>query len=238
MARSELNERALPGVHEALFAAVLKHCPATGHVSALDLGAGEGAMCARLQEGGYRVEAVEIEEGRFQVENITCRQLDLNDDFARALDGTFDIITAVDVIEHLENHRHFLRNCRDLLSDRGLVFITSPNVECWNSRLIFLRHGMLSAFGSPGIEIEGVGGGHVTPLFSWQMLDMVRELDFEVVEEGTAGSRSDWADARMIGGGHLSFLGKTVLRVLLGPLMKGRTCGSTNLFVLRKRAHC
>ena len=214
--------------------AVLKHCPAGESRSALDLGAGEGAMCARLVERGYKVEAVEIEEGRFRVEGIECRKLDLDTDFARSIDGEFDIVTAIDVIEHLESHRRFLRNCRELLTERGVLFVTSPNVECWNSRLIFLRHGMLHAFGSPGIEIEGAGGAHISPLFTWQMRDIAKDLNLETLESATVGSVSDWTNARTIGGGTVIFIGKVMLRLLLWPIMKGRTSGSTNLFVFRK----
>ena len=230
-----LNERTLPGVHDDVMAAVLKHCPPTECGSALDLGAGEGAISARLHEAGYSVEAVELEPGRFRPADITCYHLDLNTDFADAVGKKFDVITAVDVIEHLENHRAFLRGCAKLLAERGMIFVTSPNVECWNSRLIFLKHGMLNAFGSPGLESEGAGGGHINPLFSWQMSNTADELGFGITVDTVVGSRSDWAEARMVGGGLLNFLGKAALRLFLGPLMRGRTGGSTNLFVLEKK---
>lgn len=41
----------------------------------------------------------------------------------------FDCITAISVIEHLDQLRPFIRACRMLLKDGGLLFLTT---DCWN----------------------------------------------------------------------------------------------------------
>lgn len=50
--------------------------------------------------------------------------------------GRFDQIVATDIIEHIDNHRDFLRNCYRLLRPNGLVHITTPNMRSifWNNK--------------------------------------------------------------------------------------------------------
>lgn len=41
----------------------------------------------------------------------------------------FDVIFLVDIIEHLENFRTLLKQCRDILSDNGRIIISTPSWE-------------------------------------------------------------------------------------------------------------
>jgi 2-polyprenyl-3-methyl-5-hydroxy-6-metoxy-1,4-benzoquinol methylase len=224
-----LRERTLPGVHGDVLEVIRTYRPAgQGKVSVLDLGAGEGALSARLKAAGYHVLAVEIEEGRFQVPDVPCSRLDLNQRFSDQIGARFDLVLAVEVIEHLDNPREFLRQCVRLVRPDGLILITSPNVENWDSRLVFLKHGVLPFFTEPSYRESG----HLAPLFTWQMERRVKEMKWRIVERRTAGARPDWQQARMHSGGGTGFLGKLLLRVFLAPIMKGTVKGTINLFVL------
>lgn len=48
---------------------------------------------------------------------------------ATAVHGQLDCLTAISVIEHVENYRPFLRACHMLLKPGGLLFLTT---DCWN----------------------------------------------------------------------------------------------------------
>ncbi|MEW5801281.1 MAG: methyltransferase domain-containing protein [bacterium] len=227
-----IRERAIPGVHQAVFNKITKCFPEPKDICILDLGAGEGAMSKRLASAGYYVEATEISEGRFQVNPVPCHCLDLNKDFAQLFNQKFNAIVAIEIIEHLENPRHFLKNCRQLLDESGILFLTSPNVESWNSRLIFLKHGRFQFFG----DVDYQNNGHITPLFSWQIEQILNETDFKLLHRAGLNERFVWHLAYSYSGyPPMTFLIKLVLWCSLGLHFRKNTQGATNLFIAGAR---
>jgi 2-polyprenyl-3-methyl-5-hydroxy-6-metoxy-1,4-benzoquinol methylase len=70
-------------------------------------------------------------------------ELDFNrNDFASELGlASFDLVTAVEVVEHVESPIGFLRNISRLLTPRGVAVITTPNVDSLPARVKFLLTG-------------------------------------------------------------------------------------------------
>lgn len=65
---------------------------------------------------------------------------DFNMDRYPYADGTFNVITAVEVIEHLENPFHFIREISRILADGGVFIMTTPNPShIFNKILFFVR---------------------------------------------------------------------------------------------------
>src|SRR5215472_10397643 len=88
--------RALPGTYELVIQNALR-CASPGG-TALDLGAGSGALAERLIAAGFRVTAADV-VNCFELDTEFV-QLDCNDpNFDRALAREFDVITSVEVIE-------------------------------------------------------------------------------------------------------------------------------------------
>ena len=71
----------------------------------------------------------------------------------------FELVTAVEVIEHLESPVRFLRNVRRLLSPGGAAVITTPNVENAPARVKFLLTGRLRMMDQAGDPT------HISPIF-------------------------------------------------------------------------
>src|SRR6202521_1238708 len=146
--------RALPGTHERVVETALRYT--SPGARALELGAGSGALAERLQAAGFSVIAADI-ENYFEL-GTEFLKLDLNDsNFERALPSEFDLITAVEMIEHLENPTAFLRSIRKLLKPDGAAILTTPNVENVPARLKFLLRGEVRAMDKNAPE-------HVTPI--------------------------------------------------------------------------
>jgi SAM-dependent methyltransferase len=155
-----LVERAAAGLHAAVFERFRALVPPPAHV--LDCGAGTGAWAARLFNAGYSsLIAADIDREAFAA-HVPFFAADLNAPFARPaleLSGRrFDALTAIEVIEHLENPSHFLRQCVQCLAPHGRLFVTTPNPACLPGRLKFLRSGDLRMFDAKGDPT------HITPL--------------------------------------------------------------------------
>lgn len=129
-------------------------------VRAADLGAGPGAMAARLQSLGCAVVAVDRDSKGFEA-NVPHVSLDFDQaDFASQIGAaSFDLITAIEVIEHVESAIGFLRNVGQLLAPRGVAVLTTPNVDSLPARSKFLLTGKIRTMDEHGEPT------HISPVF-------------------------------------------------------------------------
>lgn len=212
------------GTHEAVLGLVRRFLPEPGVVA--DLAAGEGAFSVRLRDLGHRVEAIDASRDRWKADQIPLRIADLDSEFAGVVDtgdAKFDAIVAIEIVEHLENPFRFIRECSKLLTSRGLLFLTTPNVEAISSRLIFLYTGRLKSFG----EYETVRPAHITPIFKWKLDMMLDEAGFEIVHEGF--NRMAYETGTNLKGKIAAVIGRVV-----GPALKGEKGGECRIVVARR----
>jgi len=162
------------------------------HVAAgdrvLDLGCGDGWLCAELAAAGAQPLGVEIAEAA--VDRARRHHPDLEFRLAEidgALpleDNAFDVVWASEVIEHVADTARWLSEIRRVLRPRGRLLLTTPN----HSRLRLLAggiaryseplgdhlhlyvarslRGLLQDFGFAQVEVSGAGG----PIFARRML--------------------------------------------------------------------
>lgn len=114
----------------------------------LDLGCGSGflsevqAVAGSSLAVGIDVVAVNYPANGMAGKNVPYfLQADLNNaswlpaGFSDGQMQGFDLITAFDIIEHLDSPWVFLRACHSLLSSKGALLITTPNASGWERRL-------------------------------------------------------------------------------------------------------
>lgn len=191
----------------------------------VDLAAGQGAFSLVLQRLGHDVTAVDFSRENWKATNIPLELRDLDSEFAASIiaeHGKFDALAAIEIVEHLENPFRFIRQCAELLKPNGLMFLTTPNVEAVNSRLIFFYSGRLNSFGA----YETVRPAHITPIFKWKMEMMLEEAGFETVHEGF--NRVVYATGTNLKGKIAAVVGR-----LLSPLLKGEKGGEGRIVVAR-----
>lgn len=159
-----LAERALPGQHDAVLALIGEQVRCRGAV--LELGAGSGALAARLAAAGFSVEAADISEADF---GACCpfrvTDLDQVDWPAAFADRHWDAVVAVEVIEHLRSPMTFLEQVAKLVEPDGRIILTTPNVDSLAVRVKFLLRGRLRMFEESSV-------GHISPIF-WDLLTRV-----------------------------------------------------------------
>lgn len=112
-----------------------QHLPAPG-ARVLDVGTAGGAFLDAAKRFGYV--ATGLEPSRYLVERCQQRGLDAVqgtiDDYAGA-DGTFDMVTLWDVIEHLARPKDALVRIRRLLKPGGILLINYPDIGTWQAKI-------------------------------------------------------------------------------------------------------
>jgi 2-polyprenyl-3-methyl-5-hydroxy-6-metoxy-1,4-benzoquinol methylase len=99
----------------------------------LDLGAADGSVARALKERGCVVWGIEFDERAADAASRVCDRvivanLETPDAFD-ALDGeTFDIVLALDVLEHLRDPTPVLRRAAAYLTPKGVAVVSIPNV--------------------------------------------------------------------------------------------------------------
>jgi 2-polyprenyl-3-methyl-5-hydroxy-6-metoxy-1,4-benzoquinol methylase len=147
------------GLHDFVIERVLARYARPG-IRTADLGAGPGAMAARLRSLECEVLAVDRDSQGFEA-NVPHISLDFDQpDFATRLGlATFGLVTAIEVIEHVESPIGFLRNVGRLLAPGGVAVLTTPNVDCLPARSKFLLQGKIRTMDERGEPT------HISPVF-------------------------------------------------------------------------
>jgi len=147
------------GLHDFVGERVLARYARPG-VRAADLGAGPGAMAARLRSFGCDVVAVDRDANGFEAK-VPHVSLDFDQtDFASQIGAAaFGLVTAIEVIEHVESAIGFLRNVGHLLAPKGVAVLTTPNVDSLPARSKFFLKGKIRTMDEHGEPT------HISPVF-------------------------------------------------------------------------
>jgi SAM-dependent methyltransferase len=140
----------------------------------LDLGCGEGDLTAVLAQAGARPIGVEVAEAalvraRRRHPQLSFERVPIDGPLPFA-DGTFDVVWASEVIEHMADTARWLSEIRRVLVPRGRLLATTPN------------HGRLRlALG--GIERYSQPLGDHLHLYTARSLrELLEEFDFAQVD--------------------------------------------------------
>jgi SAM-dependent methyltransferase len=126
----------------------------------LDLGCYQGdftlAMASKIGTGNIvGVDALEETKNDVEKKGIKFYKVDLNDKFPFDNDS-FDVITASQIIEHISNTDMFLREIHRVVTDKGYVVISTPNLAAFfTAPLLFLGWQPLTAHVSDEIPWAG-----------------------------------------------------------------------------------
>jgi 2-polyprenyl-6-hydroxyphenyl methylase/3-demethylubiquinone-9 3-methyltransferase len=109
--------------------------------SALDVGCGAGLLAEPLARLGAKVTAIDAAPEVIAVarNHAAPQGLDLNyrAGDVQQLDGQFDLVTSLEVIEHVADPGEFLKTLARRLAPGGLLILSTPNATAW-SRLLMI----------------------------------------------------------------------------------------------------
>jgi 2-polyprenyl-6-hydroxyphenyl methylase/3-demethylubiquinone-9 3-methyltransferase len=106
----------------------------------LDVGCGSGGVCIAFARAGARCTGIEPADHRLAWAVQRTRDHGVEVDLRRATietvdfaPGSFDVILATDVLEHLEDYRRAVGRICELLAAGGLFLATVPNPFHWRN---------------------------------------------------------------------------------------------------------
>ena len=157
-----------PVTHKRVLELLVKR---EGRGRLLEAACGSGALARELAAEGFSVFAADLQATRFAAPQTPFVLCDLGEGLPFRTES-FDWVTCVEGIEHLENPSAFLRECARVLKAEGRLLLTTPNLLNLASRLRFLFTGFYSLAARPLREKDGGRGAallraahdHISPL--------------------------------------------------------------------------
>ena len=106
---------------------------------ALDVGCGAGLLAEPLARLGATVTAVDAAPELIEVAKAHAAGQGLAIDYravgVEALDGQFDLVTSMEVIEHVADPQVFVKDLAARLAPGGLMILSTPNKTAWSKLL-------------------------------------------------------------------------------------------------------
>ena len=103
----------------------------------VDIGAGCGELTHLIAPFAQKVVMLDDFDSPTKPQNATFAKVDLND-FWDIENNSIDFGFSLEVIEHIENPRHFMREMARIIKPNGYGFVSTPNQQNIFSRLYFL----------------------------------------------------------------------------------------------------
>lgn len=166
---------AAEGLHEISLKIILSFLKPPAKV--LDIATGSGAFAMRLKDAGFEVIANDINDEIYKAYDIPKLSIDLNKPLPTFLKDSFDLVIAMEVIEHLENPFKLLRDLKTVVKPGGYILLTLPNTIDSYSRISFLRRGFLYHFAPQSWEETG----HISIILPWQLEIMIKKAGLRIV---------------------------------------------------------
>jgi len=125
----------------AKYQSVVRQLPNSGSI--LDVGCHKGQFAAYLESLGYSVTGIEANARAAAVgrqRGLDIRVLDLENNLGREWPTeVFDVVLALDVLEHLREPEKVLARVARNMGPRSILLASGPNVAYWANRVALLR---------------------------------------------------------------------------------------------------
>jgi 2-polyprenyl-3-methyl-5-hydroxy-6-metoxy-1,4-benzoquinol methylase len=148
----------------------------------LDIACGEGALAQRIidENPNLNVDVNDINSNSIFCQGYKNKYgVDLNkQDFE--FPKQYDVIIAVEIIEHIENPWNFMRAIRRALKPEGVILLSTPNIDSIFDRIFFLIYGYHFYFGERGIVHSG---GHITMVPMWLINHMCLSSRMKIINQ-------------------------------------------------------
>jgi SAM-dependent methyltransferase len=159
--------------HEAIYTTVVGILEKKPRGRLLDVPAGEGALARHLLQLGYDVRCCDLFPEIFRLPDVEIHKGDLSQALPYP-EASFDYVTCVEGLEHIENPHQAFREFHRILRPGGHLIVSTPNILNIEERIKWLLFGYTSHFKplskdflaraeshGPGMEAIGL---HINPI--------------------------------------------------------------------------
>lgn len=169
-------ERTVSGLHSSLFDKLRESIDPSWAV--LDVGCGTGAWLKRLATLELKeLHGLDYDVSQISINTGSFAQADLDKTEPWPVgDNQFDLITAIEVIEHLSNIGHFFSEISRVMKPDAMCLLTTPNILSLACRMRFLWTADLKQFGRIG------DATHLFPIVPATLPRVLERYDLELVE--------------------------------------------------------
>jgi 2-polyprenyl-3-methyl-5-hydroxy-6-metoxy-1,4-benzoquinol methylase len=170
----------------------------------LDVGCLGGKMSRLIMDQNNDVSAIEVNPVAAAVaerRGIRVKIANVEDGLPFTA-GSFDVVNAGEVVEHLYDTKAFFEEVNRVLKEKGLLLFTTPNLNSLENRIRVASGGYLSMAGA---YPEDHFGSHVRVFNLAKVRELCIQTGFEIIDIAgipTLESRGKWIDAP------LSWMGK------------------------------
>ena len=184
-------ESPVPLAHEAIHNTVVGLLANQPRGALLDVPAGEGALAARLIGAGFEVRCCDLYPEIFRLDGVDVHRGNLDAELPFA-DQSFEYVTCLEGLEHIENPQQAMREFARLLKPGGHLIVSVPNILNIEERLKWLLHGYTSHFkpiSRPAVERLRAAyddrveiAAHVNPIGYSELRYILEKNGFEIVK--------------------------------------------------------
>ncbi len=150
------------------------------NVRILEVGAGHGAFTELLYNDGFDVSACDLFPQQFYLKEVECLEADITKELPYSSDS-FDVILAIEVMEHIHDHQVFFKEAARVLKKNGILLFSTPNILSLKSRIRFLFSGFFYAF-KPLVHSQNDGLQHLASLTIDQYENLALNNGFSKLE--------------------------------------------------------
>jgi SAM-dependent methyltransferase len=167
-------------------------------IKILDVGCGNGQFLAELDDKlGKRTQMYGVDYSEYKLKSAQAypyefRHCNLEVGIPYE-DATFDIVYSGEVIEHIYNPDFMLEECYRVLKPGGLIVVSTPNLQAWYNRVLFL-FGIQPLFYEVSTKSSHIGAGplrrfkkqtapvgHIRVFNRRSIVDLVENEGFDVI---------------------------------------------------------
>ena len=113
-------------------------------INILDIGCGGGLLSEPMTRLGANVTGIDASKQNIEAASIHAKNNNLNINYIHTtveeldIKGSFDIILNMEVVEHVNNQKVFIKRSCELLNKNGLIFVATLNKTLFS--LIFAKY--------------------------------------------------------------------------------------------------